>query len=280
MRFLLPTLALIAAACSPGATPATTTATPVTPGRTAPPPGEAASAIRVFDGDSMIVALEDGTDVEVRLLGINAPEESECFGEASRDALIDRLGTDRLTLVRGAADVDRFGRLLRYIYIGPVNINEELVREGYALALQVDHRLEDRFEELGDAAATRRQGMWSPTACGPAPPTAVAVTDFAFDPRGRDRDKLNGEWITISNSSGAGLDTGGWILRDESSRNRFRFPVGFTLNDAVTVFTGCGPDTATELHWCADGPVWSNRGDTIILQDASGNVVARERYRG
>ncbi|NIR38769.1 MAG: lamin tail domain-containing protein [Actinobacteria bacterium] len=42
--------------------------------------------------------------------------------------------------------------------------------------------------------------------------------------------------------------------------------------------TGCGSDGGGELHWCADGPVWSNGGDTVILQDTFGNVVAQRRY--
>ena len=41
---------------------------------------------RVSDGDSGVVVTED-SDVEVRLMGVNAPEQDECHYQESRDHL-------------------------------------------------------------------------------------------------------------------------------------------------------------------------------------------------
>ena len=42
----------------------------------------------------------------------------------------------------------------------------------------------------------------------------------------------------------------------------------------VRIHTGCGPATATALHWCITGSaVWNNAGDTAFLTDPRGNVV-------
>ena len=49
---------------------------------------------------------------------------------------------------------------------------------------------------------------------------------------------------------------------------------------SVTLFTGCGIDTATERYWCnEDSAVWNNSGDTVFLYDPAGNTVVTESYR-
>jgi competence protein ComEC len=72
---------------------------------------------------------------------------------------------------------------------------------------------------------------------------------------------------------------GGWIIRDASSVHRFEFPVGTSLEPggSVVVFTGCTTRSAG-LAWCADGPVWNNGGDTVVVQTPEGTVVDRLRY--
>lgn len=279
-------LLLLAVAC---ATPSgDTTMAPTTAGVAATtagtsPQGDLAEVIRVFDGDSLIVALRDGSEAEVRLIGINAPENDECFGEESKRALQQSLADGDTTLLADADDQDQFGRVLRYLYVGGVNVNLKMIRSGDALALQTGHSMDDDFAESGDAAADAGLGMWAADACGgEVTLPSVSVVDFVFDPRGRDSDQLNEEWVVIANEEVHPVAMGAWVLRDESTKNRFRFPDDFVLEagDEVTVRTGCGSATGLELFWCSPDPVWSNGGDTIILQRADGTVVARERFAG
>jgi hypothetical protein len=110
----------------------------------------------------------------------------------------------------------------------------------------------------------------------------VAIVDYVFDPRGRDAEDLNGEWVAIANLGSDPVDMTGWVLRDESTQNRFGFPTEFSLSPGkeVLVRSGCGDATETDLFWCTADPVWSNGGDTMILQSSRGSVVARERYDG
>ena len=47
----------------------------------------------------------------------------------------------------------------------------------------------------------------------------------------------------------------------------------------MTVHTGCGADTGTDLFWCNEGSaVWNNDGDTAFLLDPRGNVVDTRTY--
>ncbi len=257
---------------------APTTTTPVTTN----PDGEHATLVATLDGDSIVVALKGGGEAEVRLLGINAPEGDECHGDAAREALDALLeGGDLILEAGGDDDMDRYGRLLRYISVDGELVNALLLTDGHALALRNGHPLQDEFMALDDAAYQARAGMWATDACGPASTATLRITSIEWDPPGADEENATEEWVDVGNDGALTADLEGWILRDESSQHRYVFPPGTTLDpgDTLRVRSGCGDDAIGDLSWCA-GPVWSNTGDTAILQDLHGNVVDRLRYAG
>lgn len=247
----------------------------------ASPAGTAVVLSHVFDGDSIEVETE-GRTVDVRLIGINAPEGGECFGDRSRTALIAALDASSLLLVEGAgAGTDQYGRLLRYVYVDGENVNGRMLAEGNAVTLQGDHRYNEAFVEIGDLAADGGYGMWAPDACGTPSPAGATIVRVEHDPPGPDDDRLNDESVAIGNEGTTTIALADWTLRDESSQNRYVFgDVAIAPGGRVAVRTGCGSDIAGTVHWCANRSVWSNSGDTVILQDPNGNVVDRWRYRG
>ncbi len=283
-KILLVGFALILASCSGGATsPTGASATVDEPvGSRAPAPaGDDADLIRVLDGDSVIMSV-GGTEVEVRLLGINAPEGDECHGDAARNTLEQLLATGSLTLVAGGEDADQFGRALRYVYVDDLNVNLALIANGDALALQGDHPLDAEFASVGDESAAEGLGMWAGDACGSSAPDTVVIVDYQYNPPGRDSEDPNGEWVAVANEGDQAIPLGGWILRDESTQNRYIFPNGVSLASGAEIFvySGCGDNTGSDLFWCASDPVWSNGGDTVILQLPDGTVVDRDRFSG
>jgi micrococcal nuclease len=243
------------------------------------PEGTSVQLVYAFDGDSMEVDI-DGQTEEVRLLGINAPEGDECFGDEARDALIDVLDGHDLVLAGDPADdTDRYGRLLRYVYVGGENVNGIMLADGHAVTLQGDHRYNDEFVEIGALSADAGVGMWAPDVCGPVPRPGATIIEVRYDPPGPDDERLNDEYVTISNEGTEPLNLAGWMLRDESSQNRYVFD-GFNLKPgmSVTVRTGCGEDRPDTVYWCSERSIWSNGGDTAILQDRHGNVADRWAY--
>jgi endonuclease YncB( thermonuclease family) len=142
-------------------------------GRPAAPSGSGVVE-RVVDGDT--VDLRDGRTV--RLVQIDAPEMGrECGADAARDALV-RLAPPGSS-VRLAADpsldqTDRFGRLLRYLIRGGVNLNLELVREGAVAPYFYtgdEGRLADRLLAAARAARSARSGLWGACPGTPLEPT-------------------------------------------------------------------------------------------------------------
>ena len=225
---------------------------------------ESALVTSVIDGDSFVT--DHG---ENRLVGVNAPERGECFGSESREWLT--------TLVEGRAvelvgdSIDQFGRRLVEVGIAGTSVNLEAVRTGHAFALS----------QFADSLAAERLareegvGLWGPDICGASGEKArLTIEEIDFNPPGDDQLEL----VVIANRSQQEVDLSGFVLRDESSINRFRFPGTLLQPGAmVTVTTACGREGDT-LGWCSDQPVWNNDGDAVILLDQFGRVVAFRRY--
>ena len=94
------------------------------------------------------------------------------------------------------------------------------------------------------------------------------------DPPGPDDDVLEDEWVEIENPGSESVDLAGWTLRDESTSNRFTFEAGtLAPGQRLRLRTGCGADTATDIHWCSPAGVWSNRGETVLLLAPSGAIA-------
>lgn len=91
-----------------------------------------ASVIRIIDGDSMIVKL-NGHPAELRLMGIDAPEYRQEWGEEAENFSYDWTRGQVLTLTYGPRRTDQYNRLLAYVWNGDRMLNEELVRNGLAL---------------------------------------------------------------------------------------------------------------------------------------------------
>lgn len=99
------------------------------------PAGESAQVVRVKDGDTIVVLLH-GQEEDVRYLGMNTAEWDQLCGSRATRANKALVAGKTVTLVRDAdvSNRDRFKRLLRYVYVGDLFVNAELVRQGLAQA--------------------------------------------------------------------------------------------------------------------------------------------------
>jgi micrococcal nuclease len=119
---------------------------------------------RVGDGDTLDVR----GGARVRLLQIDAPElgEGECYArEAKRELerLAPRGARVELTGDPELDDVDRYGRLLRYVARDKTNVNVELVRRGAAAPYfrtgERGRYADELLHAVGKARVGHR-GMW------------------------------------------------------------------------------------------------------------------------
>lgn len=147
---------------------------------------ESAVVTRVVDGDTIEVEVTGtspgagageaavGESYTVRLIGIDTPESVkpgspvECFGREASAAASALLEGAEVRLVKDVEETDRFGRLLRYVYLGEEMANARLVVNGYATAFTYppNVRHSDLFVRLQREARGGERGLWSPETCG------------------------------------------------------------------------------------------------------------------
>jgi len=126
-----------------------------------------ARVIRVVDGDTSHVDL-DGSDVTIRLIGIDTPEvdgpftESECFGKAASHYAHELLEGREVQLEFDVERVDPFDRTLAYVWLGGDLVNERIVAEGFATVstFPPNVRYVDRFLAAERLARERSLGLW------------------------------------------------------------------------------------------------------------------------
>jgi LysM repeat protein len=82
------------------------------------------------------------------------------------------------------------------------------------------------------------------------------------------------EAVVIANR-GRQVNLHGWKISDNEGYV-YTFP-DLTLwpGGTITVHTGSGPDSVSDLYWERIAPVWAEPSDVVTLTDANGNVVAR-----
>lgn len=126
--------------------------------------GRATLVARVLDGDTLVLA----TGERVRLIGINAPEIAglrrlvpQPFGPEAA-AFARRLAEGRrVRLEFDRERRDTYGRTLAYVFVGDLDLNAEMIREGYAVAYRrFPHRRYDEFLALEAEAQRARRGLW------------------------------------------------------------------------------------------------------------------------
>jgi micrococcal nuclease len=122
------------------------------------PTNETGVVARVNDGDTL--TLRSGA--KVRLVQIDAPElTTDCYGRAAQRILasLAPAGT-RVQLVRdpGLDDRDRYGRLLRYVFVGETDVNVELVQRGAASPYFFRNERGEHAAQLLDAVESSQDG--------------------------------------------------------------------------------------------------------------------------
>jgi micrococcal nuclease len=120
--------------------------------------------VNVIDGDT--IDLESG--VKVRLLLVDTPEitkgKNDCYGHEAAAVTSARVSGKTVELAYDEAScTDRYGRTLAYVKADGVELNRELITQGYACFLYVapgGGARQDEFATYEAEARTNRVGMW------------------------------------------------------------------------------------------------------------------------
>lgn len=147
----------------------------------------AGRVVGIADGDTITV-LHARHSETVRLLGVDAPEKRQAYGDRARRFTAE-LAFDRTVTVRGAGR-DRNGRLLGEVVLPDGrSLNQELVRAGYAWWFRRYSR-DSTLARLEQEAREWRRGLWADEA--PIPPWDFRV--YGRTGRGLNSSAITGEW--------------------------------------------------------------------------------------
>lgn len=120
---------------------------------------------RVIDGDT--IEIEGGQ--KVRYIGIDTPETVDprkplqCFGKEAAAKNRELVGGKDVSLEKDVSETDKYGRLLRYVFVNETFINDVLVRQGFAHSSTFlpDVKYQQDFNEAEGEARQYNRGLWS-----------------------------------------------------------------------------------------------------------------------
>ena len=125
-----------------------------------PPASEHTYITKVIDGDTIVIA----GGQSVRLLNIDTRERGQnCYKEA-KQRMEELVLLKNVTLERDKEDKDRYGRILRYIYVDGEMVNLQMVREGLAVVYIIppNGNYKDQFDAAESAAHEENTGcIWT-----------------------------------------------------------------------------------------------------------------------
>ena len=163
--------------------------------------------IEIIDGDTITVLLEDGNSKRIRYNGLNTPEQDRPYFAEATQANYGLTYMKDAVLISDVTDVDQYDRLIRYVVVGDIFVNLELVRLGFAFAetYPPDVACENTFLSTQDEARESGRGLWEATPTPePEAPKIVVVTVNKRE-----------EWVDIQNTGTMDIDLAGWNLVSE-----------------------------------------------------------------
>ena len=161
-------------------------------------PTESATVVRVIDGDTIVVDRGRGEE-KLRYIGIDTPETVkpgspvEWMGPEASAANNALVAGRHVTMEKDVSENDRFGRLLRYVWLqrpeGWLMVNLELVRTGFAAVSTYppDVKYVDLLLAAQRDAREAGAGLWGeqPEPMRTPTPTASTATTTASAARRR-----------------------------------------------------------------------------------------------
>lgn len=118
----------------------------------------------VYDGDSITVLDDQKVEHKIRMMGIDAPERSQPFADASKKALSDLVYRKHVTVDFNKRD--RYRRVIGKVILNGADVNLEQVKRGMAWhykQYQNEQELDDRslYAQEEYLAQRDRRGLWA-----------------------------------------------------------------------------------------------------------------------
>jgi len=242
---------------------------------------------RVIDGDT-IEANIGGSLYKIRYIGIDTPElddkRAEYCALAQEATRYNRqlLEGKTVRLEKDVSETDKYGRLLRYVYVDDIFVNAELVRQGLAWAkvYEPDTKYQDTLEKAETEAKQDKIGIWAtPTILPSIIVENVKITYIFYD--GLVPNVESDEYVEITNLGDKPQDLTGCVLMDMSDGYpSFTFPSHILApSESIRVYTNEYHPEWGGFSFEYPKAIWNNtEPDVAVLYDNQGKEVSRKSY--
>ncbi len=203
-------------------------------------PIEDIRVLRVVDGDT----LELENSMKIRLLGINTPEKNMLHSELAVNYLKNTILNKTVQIE--TIETDKYARMLSYVFYEGQNINEQIVKKGYAHAYY--YGKDKYYNDIMEAEKLAREseiGIWKKSPNN----ECLELVELLYDD-----DKYGEETLTLENNCNKTLNL---VIKDDATHIYKR-----TLNEGIY--------TEKFSH------IFNDAGDTLFIWDDLGLV---EFYR-
>lgn len=266
---------------------ATSCATPSLAPTSSPAPEIQITVTRVIDGDTIEVDI-GGKIYNVRYIGIDAPELDDkrpefCALAQEATRLNRQLVEGKIVLLeKDISETDKYGRLLRYVYVDDIFVNAELVRQGLAWVevYEPDIKYQDTLEKAEAGARQDKTGVWREIQpLLPKRVENVQITYIFYDglvPRVE-----SDEYVEITNLGDQPQDLTGCVLMDISEGYpSFTFPSYILVpGKSIRVYTNEYHPEWGGFSFEYSRAIWNNtEPDVAVLYDSQGKEVSRKSY--
>ena len=113
--------------------------------------------VGVSDGDTLTLLTAEKQQVKVRLGEIDTPERKQPYGTRAQQALSGlAFGKQARVVVQ---DTDRYGRTVGRVYVGSVDVNAEMIRQGAAWVYR-QYAKDQSLYRLEEQAKATKRGLW------------------------------------------------------------------------------------------------------------------------
>ena len=121
-------------------------------------PSDVAVVTQIIDGDTIVI--KGGHCV--RYIGVDAPEKGEFYYVEAKQMNEELVAGKKIRVERDISDGDEYGRLLRYVYVGDIFVNAEMVKQGcaWAKAYPPDVKYQVYLESVEKEARQLKRGVW------------------------------------------------------------------------------------------------------------------------
>ncbi|MBX6334500.1 thermonuclease family protein [Candidatus Saccharibacteria bacterium] len=125
--------------------------------------------VRFSDGDTITVDM-NGKHETVRMIGVDTPETHhpdrpvQCYGPAASAYTKNLIGNQKVRLEADPTNQnrDRYGRLLRYVYLPDGRlVQAEIIKSGHGFAYtSFPFTKKEEFVKLEEQAKSENKGLW------------------------------------------------------------------------------------------------------------------------